>query len=136
MPRCGGERVGAASGTARPSPCIMALRAVKSPLGTRLLVVASPVTCRASGSGTPAPTIECRIRQKRSRTEVRMRSPTTGTLRSMWSRIDRAPDMIVVPRIATVMMAMATATTMYQSLVKKFATASSIRVGRGSLAFS
>ena len=99
---CAGPR----AGTGRSAPAGRPVprrgswrRGLLSPCRYTALVVASPVTWRASGSGTPAPTIEHRIRQKRSRMAVRMRSPSTGTRRSITSRTSR-PRRWTFPRIA------------------------------------
>ena len=97
---CGTERV-AARGAASPSPLSIASRALKSPLRKTELAVASPVTCNASGIGTPASTIVHRIRQNRSRIAVVIRSPRIGVRRKAVSRSSR-PCLVTVERIAPV----------------------------------
>ena len=72
----------AAIGPARPSPCSMAvLTVVQAPAVHGVVGAVRRRPTRASGSDTPARTIELSVRQKRSRMAPRTRSPRTGILR-------------------------------------------------------
>ena len=93
----------------------------------------SVATRNASGSGTPALTIEDRMRLKRSTMACRTVGPTAGMPSRTRSRACLPPSVRTAKRYA-LSSARTTASTAHHQCAKKSVTASSIRVGSGSFA--